>query len=172
MSDTETTLRAEIAALTRKLQAAEGKALTAARAQAGAEREAVKAGELAQVYRDETDQMIANAADQLKQAMGISMGVWALGQWAMAASRLRDHALRQLHRENDYVKILSDFVSGSKSGNRATLETALRDAEKACTIFKGNTEKLHLQRWEMLVLHASKRSAEKYAQIRAILESE
>lgn len=168
-TDPVSAFTSEIEDLKKKLAAAEGKALAAARAQAAAEREAQRAGQAAQVYRDETDQLIANAADQLRQGWSIGVGIWSLGQWAYATAKRKDYAARLLHREDAVMKILADFVSGHRNGNKATLETALRDAERAVTIFKANTEKLNLDRWEMLILHVGKVNAEKMEKAKAIL---
>jgi hypothetical protein len=116
--------------------------------------------------------MISNAADQLKQAWAIGVGIWSLGQWAYAQTKRRDITARMLMREDTVMKNLADFVSAHKSGNRVALETALRDAEKAVTIYKANSEKVHMDRWELTLLAIGKTSADKMAQVRAILESE
>lgn len=152
----------EIELLKKKLQAAEGKALAAARAQAQAEREALKAAESAQIYRDETDASIATAADQLRQAAAIGMGVWALGNWAIAQARRKDFAARMLHREDSYVKIISDLVQGKS-------DAGMRDAKIALQTYKGNSEALHLARWEALMLHVGDVSRAKMNRAEAIL---
>lgn len=168
-TDPVSAFTSEIEDLKKKLAAAEGKALAAARAQAGAEHAAKKAGIDAQVYRDETDQLIANAADQLCQGWSVGVGVWSLAHWAIAHAQRKDYAARMLHREDSVMKILADFVSASKSGNRATMETALRDAERAVTIYKSNSEAVNLDRWEKILLHAGKISKEKMDRVKAIL---
>lgn len=165
MSDQE-----EIDSLKKKLAAAEGKALAAARALAQAERDAKKAAESAQVYRDETDQMIDRSAEQMKQAFAIGLGIWSLARWAEELARNKHFALRMLHREVSMIKVLDDFVKGSKTSNRQVLESALRDAEAAVNIYKANTERIRAEEKAAFVVICRNETSEMITKVRSILD--
>jgi hypothetical protein len=160
----------EIESLKKKLAAAEGKALAAARAQTSAERDAKKAAEAAQTYREETDQMIERSAEHMKQAFAIGIGIWSLSRWAQDRIRQKDYARRMLHRHTSMIKILNDLVQGSKSNNRQMIEAALKDAETAVSVFKTNGERLISEEWETALVLCHKQSDEKLKRVRAVID--
>lgn len=171
MSKSEAEYEAQIADLSRRLEAEKGKALAAARAQAQAEREAVKAKEHADTYRAETDVMIMQAADHLRQGYSIGVGIFALSCWAGEVVRRKDQARRMLHRQTSMVKILADFVSFAKTKNQSLFDAAVKDAETAVSVFKTNTDRLKEEGWQALMVLSKNESDETLKKIREILEA-
>jgi hypothetical protein len=168
---TDSDLQTQINTLNKKLTATEGKANAAARAQAAAERERDQAATKAQAYRDETDLMIANAAQQLSQAWAIGVGIWSLAQWSGRIAHRKVYAARLLHREHAYVKVLSDLTAAVKSGDKSALDISKRDAEKLISLYATNTEQVHLATIEALLINSGKLTKERLDHVWEILSA-
>jgi hypothetical protein len=153
-------LRAQVAKLEALVKTEQGKALAAARGQAAAIREGEKAKQEAQTYREETDQVIANAGDQLKIAWIVGHTIWTFGRWATEQAIEKDTAARILHRESVLVGALADFLTAHEKRDSTGMDSAAREAKKLVSIFKQNSEKLKLDQAQAM-LHAASMAARK-----------
>jgi hypothetical protein len=134
------------ATLRRLLDDAKGRALAAARDRDEIKRNAEKTLKEAQAYREEADNVIATAMEQLQIANAISMGVYALGQWANAIVANKSLAARILYREEKtWCELAEGLCNASDSKNQIELDRLSKETRKRLGIVRGNKEALRLE---------------------------
>jgi hypothetical protein len=122
------------------LEQEKGKRVAVERDSYETKRQAKLVEEQAAAYRAETDKALEEGAVQMKIAVSVSQGIYALGQMGRAYMARKVSAARIVHRENENCLLIEQILQALEKGDQVGLKNLSDKARGVISTIRGDGE--------------------------------
>jgi hypothetical protein len=126
--------------LKRQLDQEKGKRIAVERENYEIKRAAKQATEEAVAYKAETDKSLSDGAEHMKQALGVSQGIYAFGQMSRAYMARKVSAARIVHRENENCLLIEQLITAFEKNDATALKSLCDKARAVIQTIRGDGE--------------------------------
>lgn len=145
MSTEEDDPREQVKQLKLLLKQEEGKRIAVERESAEIKRQAKITEDQAAALKAETENSLAEAAEQMKVALAISQGIWALAHMGRSYLARKIAAARTVHREQQYCLLMGRMIQTFGGKDPTTYQAIVDQANNVIETVKRDGEAIRIQ---------------------------
>jgi hypothetical protein len=155
----------EIDQIKAELAQTKGKLVAVERESYENKRLAEQAKNLVAAQEKETQVALLEASQQMKIALGVSQGIYALGQMGRNFIAKKAASCRVVHREGQIMILMQQMIDGVQQVNKPALDTAIEKAKAMIEIIRKDGEANRIQAAEAALAYGLKNFEEIFDRI-------